>query len=66
MTDSEDAFTTLKEVKRTHLNQSLDTYISMASHSEEHMAVCGLSLHLGSSENRKTREHGINVRFSFN
>ena len=42
------------------------------------MTVCGLSLHLGSSESRKTLEqefifqigtlnpHGINERFSFN
>ena len=39
------------------------------------MAVCGLSLHVGSSESRKTLEqkiifhlnpHGINERFSFN
>ena len=45
---------------------------------KQHMAVCGLSLHLGSSESRKTLEqkfifqigtlnpHGINERFSFN
>ena len=42
------------------------------------MAVCGLSLHVGGSESRKTLEqkfifqigtlnpHGINKRFSFN
>ena len=50
----------------------------VASHSKQYMAVCGLSLHLGSSESRKTLEqkfifqigtlnpHGINERFSFN
>ena len=45
---------------------------------KQHMTVCGLSLHVGSSESRKTLEqkfifqigtlnpHGINKRFSFN
>jgi len=44
---------------------------------EQHMAICGLSLHLGTSESRKTLEQkfifqigtlnpiGINERFSF-
>ena len=47
-------------------------------HSKQHMPVCGLSLHQGSTESRKTLEqkfifqigtlnpHGINERFSFN
>ena len=45
---------------------------------KQHMVVCGLSLHQGSTESRKTLEqkfifqigtlnpHGINGRFSFN
>ena len=44
----------------------------------QHMALCGLSLHQGNAESRKTLEqkfifqigtlnpHGINERFSFN
>ena len=58
----------LHDVERSEKDASkpVARHLYLASHSEEHMAVCGLSLHLGSSENRKTREHGINVRFSFN
>ena len=49
------------------------------NHSKQHIAVCGLSLHLSSSESRKHENknlfkiffvtpnpHGINERFSFN
>ena len=58
----------LHDVERSEKDASIPVarHLYLASHSEEHMAVCGLSLHLGSSENRKTREHGTNVRFSFN
>ena len=53
-------------------------HFNLPNHSKQHMAVCGLPLHLGSSESRKTLEqkfifqigtlnpHGINERFSFN
>ena len=53
-------------------------HFNLPNHSKKHIAVCGLSLHLGSSESRKTPEkkficeigtlnpHGINERFSFN
>ena len=53
-------------------------HFNVPYHSKQHMAVCGLSLHLGSSESRKTlgqkfifqistlNPHGINERFSFN
>ena len=54
-------------------------FLFLPSHySKQHMAVCGLSLHQGSTESRKTLEqkfifqigtlnpHGINERFSFN
>ena len=62
---------------RTHPNQSLDTLIP-PNHSKQHMAVCGISLPLGSSESRETLEqkfifqigtlnpHRINERFLFN
>ena len=51
---------------------------NLPNHSEQHMVVCGLSLHVGSSESRQTLEqkfifqigtlnpHGINGCFSFN
>ena len=53
-------------------------HFNLPNHSKQHMAVCGLSLHLGSSESRSTLEqkfifqigtpspHGINERFSLN
>ena len=53
-------------------------YFNLPNHSKQHTAVCGLSLHQGSTESRKTLEqkfifqidtlnpHGINERFSFN
>ena len=52
--------------------------VNLPNHSKQHMAVCGLSLHQGSTESRKTLEqkfifligslnpHGINEHFSFN
>ena len=53
-------------------------HFHLLNHSKQHMAVYSLSLHLGSSESRKTQEqkfifqidtlnpHGINKHFSFN
>ena len=53
-------------------------HFNLPNHSKKHMVVCGLSLHQGSTESRKTLEqkfifqigtlnpHGINERFSFN
>ena len=53
-------------------------HFNLPNHSKKHMAVCGLSLHLGTTESRKNLEqkfifqigtlnpHGINERFSFN
>ena len=53
-------------------------HFNLPNHSKQRMAVCGLSLHQGSTESRKTLEqkctfqigtlnpHGINERFSFN
>ena len=58
-------------------SKSVARHFNLLNHSKQHMAVCGLSLHLGSSESRKTLEqkfifqigtlnpHGINERFSF-
>ena len=51
---------------------------NLPNHSKKHIAICGLSLHLGTTESRKNLEqkfifqigtlnpHGINERFSFN
>ena len=53
-------------------------HLNLPNHSKQHMAVCGLSLHLGSSECCKTLEkkfifqigtlnpYGMNERFSLN
>ena len=53
-------------------------YVHESNHSMQHMTVCGLSLHQGNTESRKTLEQkftfqigtlnpdGINERFSFN
>ena len=70
----------LREVERNDKDASkpVARHLNLPNHSKQHMAVCGLSLHLGSSESRKTLEqkfifqigtlnpHGINERFSFN
>ena len=52
-------------------------HVNLPNHSKQHMVVCGLSLHQGSTESCKTLEqkfifqigtlnpHGINERFSF-
>ena len=53
-------------------------HFNLPNHFKQHMSVCGLSLHQGSIESRKTLQqkfifqigtlnpHGINERFSFN
>ena len=70
----------LSDVERNDkdASKSVARHFNLLNHSKQHMAVCGLSLHLGSSESRKTLEqkfifqigtlnpHGINERFSFN
>ena len=70
----------LRDVERNDKDapKPLAIHFNLPNHSEQHMAVCGLSLHLGSLESRKTLEqnfifqigtlnpHGINERFSFN
>ena len=59
-------------------SKPVDRHFNLPNHPQQHMSVCGLSLHLGSSEGRKTLEqksifqigtlnpHGINERFPFN
>ena len=58
---SENTFATWKEMTRTHLNQSLDTLISVII-LKQHMAVCGLSLHLGGSESCKTLKQKLSSK----
>ena len=69
----------LRDVERNDKDASkpVARYFNLPNHSKQHRAVCGISLHLGSSESRKTPEqkfifqigtlnpHGINKRFSF-
>ena len=64
----------LRDVERNDKDASkpVARHFNLPNHSKQHMAVCGLSLHLGSSESRKTLEqkfifqigtlnpHGIN------
>ena len=70
----------LRDVERNvkDASKSVARHFHLLSHSKQHIAVCGLSLHLGSSESRKTLQqkfifqigtlnpYGINERFSFN
>ena len=63
--------------KVMHWTHPVVRHLTLPNHSKQHMEVCGLSLHLGSSESRKTLEqkfifqigtlslHSINERFSF-
>ena len=70
----------LRDVKKDDKNASkpVARHFNLPNHFKQHMVVCGLSLHQGSTESRKTLEqkfifqigtlnpHGINERFSFN
>ena len=70
----------LRDVEKDENNASkpIARHFNLPNHSKQHMAVCGLSLHQGSTESRKTLEqkfifqignlnpHGIKQRFSFN
>ena len=59
-------------------SKPVSKHFNLPGHSFENMVVCGLRLHLGNTESRKTSEqkfifqigtlapHGINERFSFN
>ena len=70
----------LRDIEKDDKNASkpVARHFNLPNHSMQHMAVCGLSLHQGSTESRKTLEqkfifqigtlnpHGINEGFSFN
>ena len=70
----------LRDVERNDKGASkrVAKHFNLPNHSKQYMSVCGLSLHRGSSESRKTLEqkfifqigtlypHGINEHFSFN
>ena len=70
----------LRDVERNDKDASkpVARHLNLPNHSKQHMAVCGLSLHLGSLallQNIRTKiffqigtlnPHGINERFSFN
>jgi len=69
----------LRDVERNDKDASklVARHFNLPDHSKQHMTICGLSLHLDSSESRKTLEQkfifqigtlnpiGINERFSF-
>jgi len=67
----------LCDVERNDKVASKPVARHLPNHSKQHMAICGLSLHLGNSESCKTLEQkfdfqigtlnpiGINERFSF-
>ena len=75
VTNFKNTFAMQKEMTRTH---PVIRHLNLPNHSKQHMAVCCLSLHLGSSEGSKTLEkkfifqigtlnhHSINKPFSFN
>ena len=69
----------LRDVEKDDKNASkpVARHFNLPNHSKQHMVVCGLSLHQGSTESRKKEQkfifqigtlnpHGINERFSFN
>ena len=70
----------LRDVERNDKDtfKPVARYFNLPNHSKQHMAICGFSLHLGSSESRKTIEqkfifqmgilnpHDIDEGFSFN
>ena len=70
----------LRDVEKDDKNasKSVARHFNLPNHSMQHMTVCGLSLHQGNTESRKTLEQkfifqigtlnpdGINERFSFN
>ena len=70
----------LRDVKKDDKDASkpVARHFNLPNHSKEHMSICGLSLHQGTTVSRKNLEqrfifqigtlnpHGINERFSFN
>ena len=67
-----------RERRQKRASKPVARHFNPPNHSKQHVVVCGLSLHQGSTESRKTLEqkfifqigtlnpHGINERFSFN
>ena len=67
----------LVEINDKDASKPVARHFNLPNHSQKHMAVCGLSLHLGNTESRKNIEQkfifqigtlspcGINERFSF-
>ena len=69
----------LRDVEKNDKDASkpVARHFNLPNHSKKHMAICGLSLHLGTTESRKNLEqkfifqigtlnpHGINECFSF-
>ena len=65
------------EINDKDASKPVARHFNLTNHSQKHMAVCGLSLHLGNTESRKNMEQkfifqigtlspcGINERFSF-
>ena len=65
------------EINDKDASKPVARHFNLPNHSQKHMAVCGLSLHLGNTESRKNIEQkfifqigtlspcGINERFSF-
>ena len=65
------------EINDKDASKPVARHFNLHNHSQKHMAVCGLTLHLGHTESRKNREQkfifqigtlspcGINERFSF-
>ena len=70
--------TLAKERNDKDASKPVAIHFNLPDHFKQHMAVCGLSFDLGSSESHKTLEqnyifqigslnpHSINKRFSFN
>ena len=70
----------LRDVEKDDKNASkpVARHFNLPNNSKQHMVVCGLALHQGSTESHKSLEqkfifqigtlnpHGINERFSFN
>ena len=57
MTDSENTSTPERNDKDA--SKPVDRHFNLPNHSKQHMTVCGLSLHLGTSESHKTLEKKI-------
>ena len=59
VTNFKNSFAMQKETTRTH---PVIRHLNLPNHSKQHMAVCCLSLHLGSSEGSKTLEKKLSFK----